>query len=96
MKKMKKVAVVGVYGTGTDFTTGQAVKCRTLIDGSEPDGAPVGYHSTDIYRISRMIYKFQRMEEYMVIRVWNDSILDHMESEESRQSLMTMLLGPGS
>ena len=32
MKKMKKVAVVGVYGTGTDFTTGQAVKCRTLID----------------------------------------------------------------
>ena len=74
----------------------EAGECRTLIDGSEPDGAPVGYHSTDIYRISRMIYKFQRMEEYMVIRVWNDSILDHMESEESRQSLMTMLLGPGS
>ena len=32
MKKIKKVAVVGVYGTGTDFTTGQAVKCHTLID----------------------------------------------------------------
>lgn len=29
---MKKVAVVGVYGTGPDFTTGQAVKCHTLID----------------------------------------------------------------
>lgn len=29
---MKKIAVVGVYGTGPDFTTGQAVKCHTLID----------------------------------------------------------------
>mgnify|MGYP004464021973 FL=1 len=29
---MKKVAVVGVYGKGTEFTTGQAVKCRVVID----------------------------------------------------------------
>ena len=29
---MKKIAVVGVYGTGPDFTTGQAVKCHTVID----------------------------------------------------------------
>lgn len=29
---MKKIAVVGVYGTGPDFTTGQAVKCHTIID----------------------------------------------------------------
>lgn len=29
---MKKVAVIGVYGVGPDFTTGQAVKCRELID----------------------------------------------------------------
>lgn len=29
---MKKIAVVGVYGRGVDFTTGQAVKCHTLID----------------------------------------------------------------
>ncbi len=28
---MKRVAVVGVYGTGPDFTTGQAVKCFELI-----------------------------------------------------------------
>lgn len=29
---MKKVAIVGVYGEGTEFTTGQAVKCRVVID----------------------------------------------------------------
>ncbi len=29
---MKKVAVVGVYGEGTEFTTGQAVKCKVVID----------------------------------------------------------------
>ena len=29
---MKKIAVVGVYGDGEDFTTGQAVKCYTLIN----------------------------------------------------------------
>lgn len=29
---MKKVAVVGVYGEGTEFTTGQAVKCQVVID----------------------------------------------------------------
>lgn len=28
---MKKVAVIGVYGIGPDFTTGQAVKCFELI-----------------------------------------------------------------
>lgn len=28
---MRKVAVIGVYGTGPDFTTGQAVKCFELI-----------------------------------------------------------------
>lgn len=33
MKRKKyKMAVVGVYGDGPDFTTGQAVKCRELID----------------------------------------------------------------
>ena len=32
MRKLKKIAVVGVYGRGADFTTGQAVKCHTLID----------------------------------------------------------------
>ncbi len=30
--KLKKVAVVGVYGEGTEFTTGQAVKCKVVID----------------------------------------------------------------
>lgn len=29
---MKKIAVVGVYGKGPDFTTGQAVKCYVLIN----------------------------------------------------------------
>lgn len=29
---MKKAAVVGVYGVGADFTTGQAVKCYELIN----------------------------------------------------------------
>lgn len=29
---MKRIAVVGVYGVGDDFTTGQAVKCYTLIN----------------------------------------------------------------
>ncbi len=29
--KIKKAAVIGVYGTGPDFTTGQAVKCFELI-----------------------------------------------------------------
>lgn len=29
---MKKAAIVGVYGVGTDFTTGQAVKCYELIN----------------------------------------------------------------
>ena len=29
---MKKIAVVGTYGVGADFTTGQAVKCYTLIN----------------------------------------------------------------
>lgn len=29
---MNKVSVIGVYGTGPDFTTGQAVKCHVLID----------------------------------------------------------------
>ena len=29
---MKKFAVVGVYGQGEDFTTGQAVKCFELIN----------------------------------------------------------------
>lgn len=31
MSKKKKIAVVGVYGKGEDFTTGQAVKCMELI-----------------------------------------------------------------
>ena len=30
--KAKSIAVVGVYGQGPDFTTGQEVKCRELID----------------------------------------------------------------
>lgn len=29
---MKKIAVVGVYGEGEDFTTGQAVKCYAVIN----------------------------------------------------------------
>ena len=29
---MKKIAVIGVYGSGDNFTTGQAVKCHVLID----------------------------------------------------------------
>lgn len=29
---MKKVGVIGVYGRGEDFTTGQAVKCFELIN----------------------------------------------------------------
>jgi len=32
MRQLKKIAVIGVYGSGADFTTGQAVKCHTLID----------------------------------------------------------------
>lgn len=32
MVALKKIALVGVYGIGTDFTTGQAVKCYTLIN----------------------------------------------------------------
>lgn len=32
MEQLKKVAIVGVYGRGEDFTTGQAVKCHALID----------------------------------------------------------------
>lgn len=32
MRELKKIAVVGVYGRGADFTTGQAVKCHTMID----------------------------------------------------------------
>ena len=28
----KKVSVVGVYGVGADFTTGQAVKCYEIIN----------------------------------------------------------------
>ena len=78
------------------FLSLEAGECHALMNGLESDGAPIYYGDTDIYRVSRMIYKFQRMEEYMVIRVWNDSILDHMESEELRQSLMSMLLNPGS
>lgn len=31
-KSLTKIAVVGVYGQGPDFTTGQAVKCIELID----------------------------------------------------------------
>jgi glycosyltransferase involved in cell wall biosynthesis len=30
--RMGKIAVIGVYGSGEDFTTGQAVKCHTVID----------------------------------------------------------------
>lgn len=30
--QMKKIAVIGVYGEGSDFTTGQAVKCHVVID----------------------------------------------------------------
>lgn len=32
MRKLKKAAVIGVYGSGADFTTGQAVKCHSVID----------------------------------------------------------------
>lgn len=32
MIEKKKIAVIGVYGQGPDFTTGQAVKCMELIN----------------------------------------------------------------
>lgn len=61
----------------------------------EGDNSPaIKYYETDIYAVSRLIYKFQRMEEYLVVRTWNDAVLGNPDSEESLQSVTRSLLGP--
>ena len=67
--------------------------CNQLMR-MESDDGPIKYYGTEIYRVSKKIYKFQRMEEYMVIRVWDDSILDYSDSDEIYHNIMSMLLGP--
>ena len=44
----------------------------------------IKYYGTDIYRISKLIYKFQRMEEYLIVRTWNDAVLELPEFDSIR------------
>ena len=81
----------GMYPRYLSLTDGG--NCSQLMKTGSGDG-PIKYYGTEIYRVSKKIYKFQRMEEYMVIRVWDDSILDFSDSDEIYQNIMSMLIGP--
>lgn len=59
---MKKIAVIGVYGVGEDFTTGQAVKCHELIEWMQNK-----YGSNEIYIVNT--YKWKKNPIRLLLNV---------------------------
>ena len=55
---------------------------------------PVYYPETDIYRISRLMYKVQHLTGRNVIRQWNDSFLDLNDPDAPRLAVKA-LIGDG-
>lgn len=52
---------------------------------------PVYYPETDIYKISRLMYKIQHLTGRNVIRQWNDSFLDLNDPEAPRMAAIALI-----